>query len=60
MKRTMVLLMLVEDDSNEPNPIDTDWADVDELSRVVRSKPFLAKCTELVADDARRRRAGGR
>jgi hypothetical protein len=59
MKRTMVLLVLVEDDSDGPKPIDVDGLEVDELSAVVRAKPFLAKAGLLLEDDARRRRAGG-
>jgi hypothetical protein len=56
MKRTMVLLLLVEED--EPRPFDTDGAELDELSAIT-PKAVLAKCGELAADDARRRKAGG-
>jgi hypothetical protein len=55
MKRTMVLLVLVETD--EPKLVETTGADVDELSAI---KPTLAKCLELVQDDARRRKAGSK
>ncbi len=58
MKRTMLVLLMVEED--EPRPFDTDGCEVEELSAIVKAKPFLAKCGELVQDDARRRKAGGR
>ncbi len=54
MKRTMVLLVLVEE-SDETSPIDVAGADFDELSRVVpRIKPTLAKAGELVQLPERR------
>ncbi len=54
MKRTMVLLVLVETD--EPKLVETTGADVDELSAI---RPVLAKCQELLSADARRK-AGSR
>jgi hypothetical protein len=56
MKRTMVLLLLVSEEG-EPKHIDTEGAEVDELSAI---RPALAKCSALLEDDARRRKAGGR
>jgi hypothetical protein len=54
MRRTMVLLVVVEED--EPRHIDTDGCDAEELSVVTFApKRTLAKCTELLPDDVRRK-----
>jgi len=56
MKRTMLILLVEETD--EPDPIDTTGAEVDELSRVVRSPLFkssLAKCGDVLQLAERKR-----
>jgi hypothetical protein len=55
MKRTMLILLVEETD--EPDPIDTTGAEVEELSRVVRSplKPTLARCCDVLQLAERKR-----
>jgi len=59
MKRTVLMLLLVEE-NDEPEPVEVSGAEVEELSRVIRARPkgALAKCGELL--ELLPKAAGGR
>jgi hypothetical protein len=49
MKRTVLMLLLVEE-NDEPEPVEVSGAEIEELSRVVRARPkrTLAKCGDIL------------